>query len=43
VTVAVNRVLQRDFAAEWNDSLRVKIFEPLGENELKRITKKRRR
>lgn len=36
VTAAINLSLQRDFAAEWNESLRVKIFQPLGENEIKR-------
>jgi putative membrane protein len=43
MTAAINRALRRDFAAEWSESLRVKIFQPLGENELKRIPKKRRR
>jgi len=43
VTAAVNLSLQRDFAAEWNESLRVKIFQPLGENEIKPIRRKRRR
>jgi hypothetical protein len=43
MTAAINRALQRDFAAEWSESLRVKIFQRLGENELKRIPKKRRR
>jgi len=42
VTVAINLSLQRDFAAEWNESLRVKIFRPLGENAIKRKRRKRR-
>jgi putative membrane protein len=37
VTYAVNRALQRDFAAEWAESLRVKNVQPLGENELARM------
>jgi putative membrane protein len=37
VTVAVNAALQRDFAAEWADSFRVKHSEPLGEEELARM------
>ncbi len=36
-TAVINLSLQRDFAAEWNESLRVKIFQPLGENEIKRV------
>jgi putative membrane protein len=43
VTAAINLSLQRDFAAEWNESLRVKIFQPLGENEIKRMQRSRRR
>jgi putative membrane protein len=31
VTAAVNLVLQRDFAGEWHESLRVKREDPLGE------------
>lgn len=41
-TAAINLSLQRDFAAEWNESLRVKIFRPLGENEIKRLRRKRK-
>ena len=43
VTAAINLSLQRDFAAEWNESLRVKSRRPLGENEIKRVSSKRRR
>jgi len=43
VTATINHSLQRDFAAEWNESLRVKIFQPLGENEIKRLGRKRQR
>jgi putative membrane protein len=37
ITLAINRLLQRDFAAEWADSLRVKHAEPLGEEALARM------
>lgn len=43
VTAAINLSLQRDFAAEWNESLRVKIFQPLGEIKIKRMRRSRRR
>lgn len=43
VTAAINRSLQRDFAAEWNESLRVKILRPLGENEIKRLWRAKKR
>jgi putative membrane protein len=34
VTFAINRALQRDFAAEWVESLRVKTPHPLGEDAI---------
>lgn len=37
VTAGLNFYLQRDFAREWNDSLRVKRQQPLGEDELRRL------
>lgn len=37
VTAAINRSVQRDFAAEWNESLRVKDSRPLGEDEYLRL------
>ena len=37
VTGTLNAVLERDFAAEWNASLRVKGHRPLGEDELARL------
>jgi len=37
ITLAINRALQRDFAAEWADSLRVKHEEPLGEEALAKM------
>ncbi len=42
VTAAVNRLLQRDFAREWQDSLRVKQAEPLGEEAVLRMLRARR-
>lgn len=37
VTALINRRFQRDFAREWNDSLRVKGSRPLGEDEVVRM------
>jgi putative membrane protein len=37
VTLVIYRALQRDFAAEWADSLRVKHEEPLGEEALAKM------
>ena len=34
VTAMINARLQRDFAREWNESLRIKIDHPLGEDEI---------
>ncbi|MEN8195766.1 MAG: DUF2238 domain-containing protein [Pseudomonadota bacterium] len=39
VTVAINLSLQRDFAREWAESLRVKQTEPLGETAIARMLK----
>jgi putative membrane protein len=36
-TAALNAWLQRDFAQEWSDSLRVKDRRPYGEEEIKRL------
>ena len=41
VTAMVNICLQRDFAREWLESLRVKRFEPLGEDEIARLWRQR--
>jgi putative membrane protein len=41
VTFVVNRGLQRDFAAEWAESLRVKAPEPLGEVRIGRMLEER--
>lgn len=37
VTLAINLWLQRDFAREWADSLRIKQTQPLGEDEIRRM------
>ena len=37
ITFGINRVLQRDFAQEWAESLRVKEPRPLGEDEIARM------
>jgi putative membrane protein len=36
-TALLNRSLQRDFAQEWIESLRIKGTEPLGEDEIARL------
>ncbi|HEU4352930.1 MAG TPA: DUF2238 domain-containing protein [Burkholderiales bacterium] len=40
-TYAINRALQRDFAAEWAESLRVKMPQPLGEDAIARMLENR--
>jgi len=42
LTAMLNRAIQRDFAEEWNESLRVKGKHPLGEEEIKRLTENQR-
>ena len=37
LTLAVNLRIQKDFASEWRDSLRIKRHEPLGEVEIQRL------
>ena len=37
ITAGINLRLQRDFATEWNESLRVKSARPLGEDEIRRL------
>jgi putative membrane protein len=41
IVVAINRRLERDFARDWADSLRVKHVEPLGETAIARMLKQR--
>ncbi|HSW12719.1 MAG TPA: DUF2238 domain-containing protein [Solimonas sp.] len=41
LTAALNRALQRDFAREWSDSLKVKDARPYGENEIERMLRQR--
>src|SRR4030067_2076084 len=43
VTLIINLSLQKDFAQEWADSFRIKARKPLGEDEIKRMLKKRKR
>ena len=40
ITAGINFRLQRDFADEWNESLRVKDRRPLGEDEMRRLLKR---
>lgn len=42
IATLVNAVLQRDFAREWHDSLRVKKPEPLGEHAISEMLAQRR-
>ena len=42
ITAAINWRLQRDFASEWVESLRVKHKAPLGEDELPRMARKKK-
>ena len=37
ITAAINIALQRDFAEDWNESLRIKQEQPLGEDEIMRM------
>jgi putative membrane protein len=43
VTAGLNRYLQRDFALEWTDSLKVKRHLPLGEIELAKLWRRHKR
>lgn len=42
ITAAINISLQRDFAREWRESLKVKKPAPLGEDEIARMLEQRR-
>lgn len=42
ITIALNVCLQKDFAKEWVESLRVKQDAPLGEDEIARLWRSRR-
>ncbi|MCP4686347.1 MAG: hypothetical protein GY867_12990 [bacterium] len=42
VTAVINMYLQRDFAHEWVDSLRIKNRAPLGEDEIKKMWRDKR-
>ena len=41
ITLTVNLYLQRDFAREWGESLKVKHDSPLGEDEIRRLWQER--
>ncbi len=41
LTLALNRCIQRDFAREWAESLRIKHTRPLGEDEIVRLWKEK--
>ena len=43
VTALININLQRDFAQEWSHSIRVKSRLPLGEDEIRRLWRRKRR
>lgn len=43
ITAALNLYLQRDFAREWAESLKVKEPRPFGEDEIARLWKERKR
>lgn len=43
ITAALNAWLQKDFAREWSESLRIKDDRPLGEDEIARLVKDRER
>ena len=42
ITAAINIRLQKDFAREWSESLRVKQVEPLGEDAIARLIRERK-
>ena len=42
VTALINWRLQRDFAREWGESLRVKVKAPLGEDEIAHMSKQKK-
>ncbi|MGY0614809.1 DUF2238 domain-containing protein [Vibrio sp. FJH11] len=37
ITLCINMYLQKDFHKEWNESLRIKFNQPLGEDEIQRM------
>ncbi|MFA5073301.1 MAG: DUF2238 domain-containing protein [Nitrospirota bacterium] len=43
ITAAINMYLRNDFVKEWVNSLKVKIRHPLGEDEIKRLWRKRKK
>jgi len=43
ITLCINLYLQKDFSKEWDESIRIKHSQPLGEDEIVRLWKKRKR
>lgn len=41
ITMRINLYLQKDFARQWSESLRIKHLEPLGEDEIARLLKEK--
>ncbi|MBU1053790.1 MAG: DUF2238 domain-containing protein [Proteobacteria bacterium] len=41
ITMCINLYLQKDFAKQWSESLRIKHLEPLGEDEIIRLLKQK--
>ncbi len=41
ITAAININLEKDFAREWSESLRIKQDTPLGEDEIARLLRER--
>lgn len=42
VTAGINYYLQRDFAREWSESLKIKSRQPLGEDEIRKMLHRKR-
>jgi putative membrane protein len=43
ITLCINVYLQKDFAKQWSESLKIKHSKPLGEDEIARLWKKKKR
>jgi len=43
ITAAINIYLNNDFAREWVNSLKVKLHRPLGEDEIRRLWRRRKK
>lgn len=42
ITLCLNLYLQKDFAKEWSESLKIKHLKPLGEDEIVRLWKQKK-